>query len=747
MDKTTRVVVEAKAKGIEQLDRGIVKVHGGLRALTVEFAALDKVAVRATKQIAALNNQFQRLGKTFQVGTPLAQLNQMATATGRVTQAVNQLNTSMSRLQGVRPGMAAAALPQAGGGGGMGGAAGGGAPPSAPAGAPTTGQVAKGTFLGHVGALAFDRLQTGASSLLSTPFTGAQGLLGAIGAVPIVGGPAAGMLSAGMGAAGQYLARQQQQYGMRYLAGPGGLQGADAAAVRRAMAGVAVPAFSQAGVDAAREQAVQSSMSRAEGSRFDQAVQARAMLDRQRKAKGQLSGPAEAGEGFANWLLQSAKGAVSDLFVRGPEELPDIRAPLKKGEQRSIDYETQRSESVARQAMLKSVGRMAKVGGELAAQAEEKRQRDAIRNAKAKRERAARRADQEAREAPFRAIEDLGVRFGLGSPEALSTAEEFLSASGRTLGSIRTQQGARDLASAMGARSTYNIGGGAAGLIARGMGAGMMHGESLDAIIRAAAGAARGRGLAGADITQAVQEIADRVKNWEQSGLPIANDSLEELQQGFTGAVGGIRGSIIGAGFLTAQQQKSLAGPSSDQDIYELAGLYGYRPGSGAKGLKEALLRQEGGKIAGSTPEEQAARLRQFMGAGTGDYGELMGFVRARAAGINVSRSEFSRMGGVGAAGAVGGPDTDALAEAFAPGEVQRQKALENQRMRQGGAFVGTAQSLEAATLKNIGEFGKLGPDIKRLADWAGSGGQNIMRAIEHLDEFIKIAVEKLGAK
>lgn len=677
-EQKSRYVVEGEFKGGQRMER--------------DFSAVAKTVARMTKQMDMLGRTMQQFGKQG-----AAQMDAFRKAAEGATKAFEAMQKAGAKGQGNGP---------------------------------SFGKMAGASFVGNVGAQMWQRGGQALSGLASMPRTGAAGLTQALGAIPIVGGAAAGLTGGVLDASQQYQALEMQRYGMRWM-GRGGV--ASSAIGNAAAAKIPIHQFDQGAVDAAgaaaRAAAYKASMADVGGSHFDQAVQAAAMV-KQGKVGGARGWRGAVADAASNGLVPTAAVPfVEEWANNAAADQMTPRGATTTKTHGTIDYQTRLEEGRAHELMKGNREKLATQGADLA-EAEARKAETEAQNKRIKED--TDKAEAERRRAIYNAsIEGIGVQYGMKADEANTAAMALARAHGGGRADLMRNDGDL-LKTAMGAQAHYGIGVETSGTLARGLGMGAIKGGSLEAVMANVAGAARGRGLGEADTAKALEDMAASIKQFEQTGIPLAPESIMGMQQSFSTALGAQRGSVVGAQLVQSQQAKGMNAPGDQQDVSELIAMYGYEPGSGAEGLLAAKKKQAKGQI-------DVKGFKKYLEQGGGAQGELMGMEAAKHAGFRGNWDELQKYILAGDEKGVRRVMMKGTAKGeVAPGSAQRGAATANEVTASGAKAVELDLTLKKAQADALMQFGKFMPDLTKAV-------QGVLETIGALEKMIPGLHQKLA--
>jgi hypothetical protein len=332
-----------------------------------------------------------------------------------------------------------------------------------------------------------------------------------------------------------------------------------------------------------------------------------------------------------------------------------------------------------------------------------------------------------------------GLSVGMAAPEALQAAAAITQAGGGRGAELRSQG---MLPAAFGAMRAYGVGYGTAGqFLAAGRRGGLTGaaGASGQALVSTVGDALR-MGLEGSEITAYVDQIAQGIAQWRQTGIPVNRESIAGMSRAIalTG-VGAIRGGAMAQGLAGKAQELARRGPQTPEEVLLLQEL-GWKPGTGALGYEKAQMAIESGEALkpdlvqrllgrvmgpgageGGTPEEQAKarqRGRSLLGMLDVEVGPIEMAAMAAQLGVGEMPPELAarlqqtqremRRGGKEARDVATPEEMLRQAEQMTPAEVRRAKALENKEIGQGGKYIDAMFNLEETTRKVADAFNVL---------------------------------------
>lgn len=332
-----------------------------------------------------------------------------------------------------------------------------------------------------------------------------------------------------------------------------------------------------------------------------------------------------------------------------------------------------------------------------------------------------------------------GQRLGMASPESLEAATAITRVGGGRGRELRDQG---MIPAAFGAMRAYGVGFDTAGqFLGAGRRGGLVgaQGASGQALVSTVGDALR-MGLEGSEVATYVDQIAQGIQRWRQTGIPVNRESILGLSKAMalTG-LGAIRGGAAAQGLVGRAQELSRRGPQSAEEVLLLQEL-GWRPGTGAAGYERAQMAIESGEAL--KPDLVQRLLGRVMGEGAGAMAtpeqQAQARVRGRSLlqslGVEVSAEEMMGMAsqlGVGkmppelaarleqtqqemrrgrreARGVQTPEEMAAMAERLTPGEMRRKAAMTDKEIALGGKYVNSMFDLEETTRKLADAFNVL---------------------------------------
>ena len=519
---------------------------------------------------------------------------------------------------------------------------------AAPGMAPLFLQRGPGMWRQTAGMLAGGALRRGAAGAWGmtggAAFQGIQGMQQGLGAIPGIGGLLAGQLGSAAGYSQMSLQHQRQLVGLAPYVAPDARMMAQAsqaeARAAQAMAGArAIPktARTSAYMQGGYRQLLQEAMVKMQGTELGEGVN----LANMPKITPTSN---EFGTGFTieNSLAQTLSGKQMDFLSNEVEKLGlEVydRATSGKGPGGWSDI-YKRFDVAGTQSMHGAQDVLTAAKGTAGFEASEAR-------------RAARRARARAFGSPVSAGRRL---MGQGRTESLEFMGQLMQTGGG-----RFEAGAPGMQpfmeAAMGAQTLYGVGAETSGAFLQASRRGGLVGGRGRAgeELREALQDAVELGLNGAEINQYMQSVAQGIQQFQQTGIPMAKDSLKDM--GLELSKGGLaptRAQAVAQGFQRMVQNVGARGPTGGLDLMLMQQFGGYQGGGGPEALEQAFIQMEemgerikgGGLGALASDQAMSGTMRRIMEMGGGGAGGRLFLRRQLAArGINVGAREMSILG------------------------------------------------------------------------------------------------------
>lgn len=256
-------------------------------------------------------------------------------------------------------------------------------------------------------------------------------------------------------------------------------------------------------------------------------------------------------------------------------------------------------------------------------------------------------------------LQALGLSLlGVGKAEAEQSAAGIVQAGGGRLQEARQNDIIR---TGFAAKTLYGVQEGTSGAFLKGARRGGLVGAQGDAgrAMTEAIQAGLRMGLETSEISDYLNSIAQGIQQFEQTGIPVAKDSIAGMGQAFAvgGAITGTRAMKMGTGLTNYAQTMGQRGIKGGGDLLMLQMLGGYK-GGGAKGLQDALINMEQmkgnikDKFVGnsawevSTEDATSDFLRKIIEFSGGGAGGVMGLQKQLSRmGVTLSQGESRILG------------------------------------------------------------------------------------------------------
>lgn len=374
----------------------------------------------------------------------------------------------------------------------------------------------------------------------------------------------------------------------------------------------------------------------------------------------------------------------------------------------------------------------------------------------------------------FGSISSMGLNLmGAGKPEAAQVAAAIAQAGG---GYARGAKDQGILSAGFAAKTVYGIGPETTGaFFGAGRRGGMVgaEGRSGDAFKNALA-EGLSLGFSKSELNRWMQMTAQGIQQFEQTGIPVNTTSISALAGEIIGAgITGTRAAALSRGISGGLQGIGSQGIQSGTDLMMLQLVGGYQ-GGGAADYRAARARMERmdignrqvGELAGDTTVSNALRtVMKMAGADPASQAELLQQVVTRLGGRG-SVTDFDwlqrrlsggeatpeqlkamkkegrrrRAGSVEAGVVLADQGLEGMAaqtvREYAP-SVQKQEALRNRQITEGGKMVDNVIALEKAAFKTTQTFNTLAGDtINNLTENINIFSTRVLEAAEYLKEF-----------
>lgn len=373
---------------------------------------------------------------------------------------------------------------------------------------------------------------------------------------------------------------------------------------------------------------------------------------------------------------------------------------------------------------------------------------------------------------PNLGIAGAGLRFaGMNQEEALRLYGGFMEAGG----GVATAQQAREMTpSVFAAKTMYGIQAQTAGAFLRGGRRGGLVGgtDQANEQFKTAINEGIALGLSGSEINQWMQQIAQGINQFQQTGIPINVGSISKLATDIgKSGLEATRAITMAQGISRYTQGIGGKGVQSGVDLMLLQSLGGYK-GGGVEEYRAARARLEKmqfeaqgagvGGIAGSPIGEALGGILGRVGGGQGTKAEMLQRILQRM-GVQGGVEEFNRLAATLTGGQIS-PEQKAAMERFKEGQaagatelaaiagrggltgaaaytvaqrapnLQRMAAIQNQQITVGGKFVKTLQTLETNAINVSVGFQKLaGGPLQDLSTAMGELSQAALETAENV--------------
>lgn len=226
-------------------------------------------------------------------------------------------------------------------------------------------------------------------------------------------------------------------------------------------------------------------------------------------------------------------------------------------------------------------------------------------------------------------LQDYIQRQGVGMGFALPQAMQLMGGITQAGGGVGRELVTQGLGQAgMAAQRLYGIGPEVTGAFlqaGRAGGAVGAEGRGGAAMVEAIAGG-MSLGLEGSELTNWMSQMAQDIRSWQQTGIPINTGSVNALGASFAKwGLGGVRGGEAARGISARARQLSTRGPQGAEELILLQELGGLT-GTGVEAFEEAQLKLERGEFS---PEELQRAMGRFLRVGGGGAGGRQVFRRA----------------------------------------------------------------------------------------------------------------------
>ena len=576
-----------------------------------------------------------------------------------------------------------------------------------------------GQMIGGAAAAPFRMAGQFAGAAVQAPFQGAQGLAQMASALP-GGGIIGGMMGTAVGYAGRAMEwRRQQMEAQPFLGGGVGMMQAQGAAGTRYQAEV--------------------SRSRKQNAAIYSDAEFQKMIPGMRQ-RFNAKNP-EAAESAAR--ASPGGGGYATRIPRGYEKYAWAQKARK-----SIDEKEFTQFTAQQQGNWQAMGAADNRASEQ--QAKESRQRAIA---------AARRKANE----PIYAATREGVQYGMVKDQALQAMTGIVQGGGGRAPEMMKQGMLR---AGFAAKSLYGVGPETSGaFLQAGRRGGLVGGPGkADQMMTRAIADGLSLGLEGSELIDYMQSMAEGIKQWETTGIPIAPDAIKGMAETFSKAgIAGTRAAQMARGVgQFVQGMEGRGGPSTGVDLLTLQ-AFGFTGKGGAAEYEKTIIKMEaagqqmkdqgvGGAMSG--PMGEVMKRIRGMPGGDSSVGRIMlRRIMREQMGVNMNQEEmvlldkqFSgeeltpeeqtkvdletarRNAGAIEAGAVRTPKgLEKAAKSAVPPELRTQAAIQNKQIAAGEQMIGLVNTMDMAAATLVKSFANLtgdaGPVVnltKKFGDLAG---------------------------
>jgi hypothetical protein len=316
-----------------------------------------------------------------------------------------------------------------------------------------------------------------------------------------------------------------------------------------------------------------------------------------------------------------------------------------------------------------------------------------------------------------------GTRFGMD----MMGTREFLGSMLQVSGGSSARLSGRGADEAMAAQHRFGLGGDVSGAFMRGSGMGA-GGSMMDTLKQAMS-----LGLEGSDLTNYVRDMARLLMDFEQTGMPIAGESVRDMAAAAmgTGTFGSERARSVTSGLVSNARRIGGGGIGSAADFTFLRDFGGFK-GGGTDDYLSAIGRLQRGELDSGGLDKMVSGARGFGGDKEGQakgalhlmglfkqYGVSIGEREARGlvAG-DPTAAAAAKAALAKAAGRAGGFGSDDLiAGGSVDGGLQRQAGLTNLRVGTGQQMLKLVQDFEETQARGTKAMGSLVGQLDVLSE------------------------------
>lgn len=324
----------------------------------------------------------------------------------------------------------------------------------------------------------------------------------------------------------------------------------------------------------------------------------------------------------------------------------------------------------------------------------------------------------------FNAMSQVGLRYGMAGPQSQQYLAMLARASGGTAQSAGISGSVLD--QSMAAQNAFDVGPDVMGAFLQGSRVqGFGRGVGPGGFRRAMATGYEGMGLEGRELTEYMQQMAQDIASFKQTGIPIATDSIGALGMSLASSgIAGTRAAALAGNFQRNAQNVGMVGPQSADDFALLQAANG-APLHGINDTLGVMQRME----EGLSPADTQQTFRNLLRFAKRRYGnDRKGQFQQRQYlgryGLTLNTREFQRLSS--------GTDTqlsDEQVALFAQATqtqgrgnvstaVARQATLENQSLQLGQSGLDTYFKSEVFSRNiSVGIAQGIAPSINKISD------------------------------
>lgn len=293
---------------------------------------------------------------------------------------------------------------------------------------------------------------------------------------------------------------------------------------------------------------------------------------------------------------------------------------------------------------------------------------------------------------PFNAVGGMGRRLG-GLSAASSQA--FLGALAQASGGLADDPRIGNMfESSLAAQTAYGVSPGVAGAFAQGQRLqGNRAGVGQQGFVNALATGVDGLGLRGSELTEYMQQMAEDIASFRQTGIPLATDSIGALGMSLRAdGISGSRAAMLAGNFQRSAQQVGMSGPNSAADFMLLQAASGRQLGGVHDEIQamRALQRGQDPASAQRTFQNLLRLTGRMFGGGELGMEEQRRYLNQNF-GLNLNSDEFAQVSRGGGRGGLSGSQLQAFANRLqgeATGNVSsalsQQAGMDNQSLSLG---------------------------------------------------------------